>query len=65
MGKNKFRKKTFWLTIFASIILLIIKQPNLSTAALTGILLWMIALASGINFRHLFNTALSGFLLVQ
>ena len=29
-------------------------------AALTGILLWMIALAAGINFRHLFNTALSG-----
>ncbi len=53
-------KKIFWLTIFASIILLIIKQPNLSTAALTGILLWMIALASGINFRYLFNTALSG-----
>ena len=53
-------KKLFWLTIFASIILLIIKQPNLSTAALTGILLWMIALASGIDFRYLFNTALSG-----
>ncbi len=53
-------KKLFWLTIFASIILLIIKQPNLSTAALIGILLWMIALAAGINFRYLFNTALSG-----
>ncbi len=53
-------KKLFWLTIFASIILLIIKQPNLSTAALTGILLWMMALASGIDFRYLFNTALSG-----
>ena len=53
-------KKIFWLTIFASIILLIIKQPNLSTAALTGILLWMIAFAAGINFQHLFNTALSG-----
>ena len=53
-------KKLFWLTIFASIILLIIKQPNLSTAALIGILLWMIALASGIDFRYLINTALSG-----
>ncbi|MBW3042632.1 FtsW/RodA/SpoVE family cell cycle protein [Prochlorococcus marinus] len=53
-------KKLFWLTIFGSIILLIIKQPNLSTAALTGIMLWMIALAAGINFRYLFNTALSG-----
>ena len=56
-------KKIFWLTIFASIIVLIIKQPNLSTAALIGILLWMIALASGINFRYLFNTAISGFLI--
>ncbi len=56
-------KKLFWLTIFASIILLIIKQPNLSTAALTGILLWMIALAAGIDFRYLFKTALSGILL--
>jgi len=53
-------KKLFWLTIFGSIILLIIKQPNLSTAALTGILLWLIALASGLEFRYLFNTALSG-----
>ena len=54
-------KKLFWLTIFASIILLIIKQPNLSTAALIGILLWMIALASGIKIRYLFNTAIYGF----
>jgi len=56
-------KKIFWLTIFISILLLIIKQPNLSTAALTGILLWMIALASGIDFRHLLNTALSGLII--
>ena len=56
-------KKLFWLTIFASIILLIIKQPNLSTAALTGILIWMIALAAGINFRYLFYTALSGLII--
>ena len=56
-------KKIFWLTIFASIILLILKQPNLSTAALTGILLWLIALAAGINFRYLFNTALGGLIL--
>ena len=53
-------KKIFWLTIFASIILFVIKQPNLSTAALIGILLWMIALAAGINFKYLFNTAMSG-----
>ncbi len=54
-------KKIFWLTIFASIIILIIKQPNLSTAALTGILLWMIAFSAGINFKYLSYTALAGF----
>ena len=54
-------KKIFWLTIFASIIVLIVKQPNLSTAALIGILVWMIALASGIKFKYLFKTAISGF----
>jgi len=53
-------KKLFWLTIFASIILLIIKQPNLSTAALIGLLIWMIALAAGIDFRYLLNTAFTG-----
>ncbi len=53
-------KKFFWLSIFASLILLIIKQPNLSTAALTGILLWMIALAAGVKLRSLLMTALSG-----
>ena len=56
-------QKLFWLTIFASIILLIIKQPNLSTASLIGILLWMIAFAAGIDFRYLFYTAMSGILI--
>ncbi len=54
-------KKIYWLTIFASIIILIVKQPNLSTAALIGTLIWMIALASGINFRYLLKTAIYGF----
>ena len=53
-------KKFLWLCIFASLICLIIKQPNLSTAGLTGILLWTIALASGIKFNSLFATAMSG-----
>ena len=53
-------KKFFWLGIFGFLILLIVKQPNLSTAALTGILIWMIALASGMNFSNLFSTAFLG-----
>ncbi len=53
-------KKLFWLAIFTTLILLIVKQPNLSTAALTGILLWLIALASGMNYRNLVATAFLG-----
>ena len=53
-------KKMFWLGIFCLLILLIVKQPNLSTAALTGILIWMVALGAGIKFKTLFSTAFSG-----
>ncbi len=56
-------QKFFWLTIFGLLILLILKQPNLSTAALSGILLWLIALAGGVRFRVLFTTAFIGGLL--
>tara|TARA_Y100001968_G_scaffold333788_1_gene399486 strand:+ start:5694 stop:6911 length:1218 start_codon:yes stop_codon:yes gene_type:complete len=56
-------QKLFWLIIWGGLIILILKQPNLSTAGLTGIMLWMIALASGQNFRNLSITATSGILL--
>ena len=53
-------KKIFWLSVFLILILLIVEQPNLSTAALTGIALWMTALSAGVSFKHLFLTAISG-----
>ena len=56
-------QKGFWLIIFGSLLLLILSQPNLSTAALIGILLWLIALAAGIKFRSLFGIAFLGGLL--
>ena len=56
-------KKLFWLIIFISLILLIIKQPNLSTAALIGMVFWMIGLAGGVRFSALFSTAFLGGLL--
>ena len=56
-------QKVFWLLIFCSLLLLILKQPNLSTAALIGILLWLIALAGGVRFRSLVGTAFVGVLL--
>ncbi|MEB3177009.1 MAG: putative peptidoglycan glycosyltransferase FtsW [Synechococcus sp.] len=50
-------QRVLWLAVFAGVILLILKQPNLSTAALTGLLLWLIALASGLPLHWLVGTA--------
>lgn len=56
-------QKLLWLGIFAALILLILKQPNLSTAALTGLLLWLMALAAGLPLRLLIGAAGAGGLL--
>jgi cell division protein FtsW len=56
-------QKLLWLTIFAGLILLILKQPNLSTAALTGLLLWLMALAAGLPLSLLLGAAGAGGLL--
>ncbi|GCE64188.1 FtsW/RodA/SpoVE family cell cycle protein [cyanobiont of Ornithocercus magnificus] len=56
-------QKFFHLSCFGALILGILKQPDLSTAALTGILLWLMALAAGINLHTLLRTALAGALL--
>lgn len=53
-------QKGLWMGTFAGLILLILKQPNLSTAALTGLLLWLMALASGLRLRMLLGIALAG-----
>jgi cell division protein FtsW len=49
-----------WLCIFGMVIATVLLQPNLSTAALCGILLWLIALAAGLPYSQLIGTALSG-----
>jgi cell division protein FtsW len=51
-----------WLGIFAAILGLILVQPNLSTAAICGLTLWLIALASGLPYLYLLLTAGSGLL---
>ena len=53
-------QKLLWLGSFAGLLLLILKQPNLSTAALMGLTLWMVALGSGVRWRSLLGTALVG-----
>jgi cell division protein FtsW len=57
------RVRGIWLGIFAVVLLGILLQPNLSTAALCGMTLWLVALAAGLPFSYLGGTALGGFLL--
>jgi cell division protein FtsW len=51
-----------WLGIFAATLAGILLQPNLSTTALCGMTLWLIALASGLPFSYLGGTAITGVL---
>jgi cell division protein FtsW len=52
-----------WLGIFALLLGSILLQPNLSTAALCGMLLWLVALAAGLPIVQLGGTAIAGFFL--
>ena len=56
-------QKLLWLGILGGLILLILKQPNLSTAALTGLLLWLMAFAGGLPKTLLLSAAGAGGLL--
>jgi cell division protein FtsW len=58
----KWKVRLAWLGIFAVVLASILLQPNLSTTALCGMTLWLIALAAGIPFRYLSGTALLGIL---
>jgi len=57
------RVRLTWLGIFGLVILGILAQPNLSTAALCGMTIWLIALAAGLPYKYLAGTAIGGFLL--
>jgi cell division protein FtsW len=57
------RQRLQWLGIFALLLVFILLQPNLSTTALCGITLWLLALAGGVPLRWLGATALGGLLL--
>ncbi|MEB3332998.1 MAG: FtsW/RodA/SpoVE family cell cycle protein [Synechococcaceae cyanobacterium] len=56
-------QKLLWLGVLAALIMLILKQPNLSTAALMGLLLWLMALAGGLPLALLLGAAGAGGLL--
>ncbi|MDA0867216.1 MAG: FtsW/RodA/SpoVE family cell cycle protein [Cyanobacteria bacterium] len=49
-----------WLGLFAAVVGIILLQPNLSTATICGLALWVIALAAGWPYRILVSTALGG-----
>ncbi|GAB4330045.1 MAG: putative peptidoglycan glycosyltransferase FtsW [Leptolyngbyaceae cyanobacterium] len=52
--------RLIWLGIFAVVVGGILIQPNLSTAALCGMMLWLIALGGGLPYTQLGGTALAG-----
>jgi cell division protein FtsW len=52
-----------WLAVFCLVLLGILGQPNLSTTALCGMTIWLIALASGLPYKYLGGTAIGGVLL--
>ncbi|HEY9878058.1 MAG TPA: FtsW/RodA/SpoVE family cell cycle protein, partial [Leptolyngbyaceae cyanobacterium] len=49
-----------WLGIFGAVLGTILIQPNLSTAAICGLTLWLIALASGFPYLYMILTATGG-----
>ncbi len=58
----KKNKKIISLSTFGVLILLILKQPNLSTAGLTGILFWIMGLCGGVKISSLLSVASLGFM---
>ena len=52
--------RLMWLIVFALVLLGILKQPNLSTTALCGITLWLIAVAAELPWTQLLATAIGG-----
>ncbi|WP_036483132.1 FtsW/RodA/SpoVE family cell cycle protein [Myxosarcina sp. GI1] len=52
--------KLVWSIVFALMLLGILKQPNLSTAALCGLSLWLIALSACLPWQQLIGSAIVG-----
>lgn len=58
--RQPWKIKGVWLGIFAFTLACILKQPNLSTTALCGMTLWLMALAAGLPYIQLLATAMMG-----
>lgn len=59
----KWQSRLIWLGIFALVLAGILLQPNLSTTALCGMALWLVALAAGLPYIYLIATAMGGVML--
>ncbi|MEH2262121.1 FtsW/RodA/SpoVE family cell cycle protein [Nostoc sp.] len=57
------RIRLAWLGIFGLVLLGILAQPNLSTTALCGMTIWLIALGAGLPYKYLGGTAIGGVML--
>jgi cell division protein FtsW len=57
------RVRLTWIGLFGLMLVGILIQPNLSTAALCGMTLWLVALAAGLPYIHLGGTAAAGLFL--
>lgn len=60
--KLKLTVRLGWLLIFALLLGAILLQPNLSTTALCGMTIWLIALAAGLPQKQLGGVAIAGLL---
>jgi cell division protein FtsW len=61
-SRLSWKVRLIWLGVFAATLAGILLQPNLSTTALCGMTLWLIALASGLPSSYLAGTAITGVL---
>jgi cell division protein FtsW len=59
------QERLIWLGLFALTLGGILIQPNLSTTALYGVALWLMALAAGFPYIQLLGTALGGILVAM
>ncbi|MBE9011724.1 FtsW/RodA/SpoVE family cell cycle protein [Pseudanabaenaceae cyanobacterium LEGE 13415] len=57
------RVRLTWIGLFCAMLIGILLQPNLSTTALCGMTLWLVALAAGLPYIYLAGTAIGGLFL--
>lgn len=56
-------RRLLWLAVMGVVLATILLQPNLSTTAMCGMMLWLMAMAAGLPYRVLAGTAFGGVLL--